>query len=104
MKLASVLVGNSSSGIIEAPSFGLSVVNIGTRQVGRQRAENVIDVDYNKDEIETAVKKALCDEEFREKVKNCKNPYGDGKAGKRIAKILSQIKVDKKLLQKRMTY
>jgi GDP/UDP-N,N'-diacetylbacillosamine 2-epimerase (hydrolysing) len=104
MKVASVMVGNSSSGIIEAPPFGLPVVNIGTRQAGRQRAENVIDVDYDKEEIKRAVQKALCDEEFREKVKRSKNFYGDGKAGKRIAKILSEIKIDKKLLEKRMTY
>ena len=104
MKLASVMVGNSSSGIIEAPSFGLPVVNVGTRQIGRQRAENVIDVNYGKEEIKKAVQKALYDEEFREKVKHCKNFYGDGKAGKRIAKILSEIKIGKKLLEKRMTY
>jgi len=104
MKLASVMVGNSSSGIIEAPSFGLPVVNIGARQRGRQRAENVIDVNYDKEEIKMAVQKALCDEEFKEKAKKCKNPYGDGKAGMRIAKILSETKIDKILLEKRMTY
>ena len=104
MKIASVMVGNSSSGIIEAPSFGLPVVNIGSRQEGRQRAENVIDVDYDKEQIKAAIKKALYDEDFKREVKNCKNPYGDGKAGVRIADILSKIKVDKKLLQKRLTY
>jgi UDP-hydrolysing UDP-N-acetyl-D-glucosamine 2-epimerase len=104
MKLASVMVGNSSSGIIEAPSFQLSVVNIGGRQKGRQRAGNVIDVQYDREEIKKAIKKALYDEEFRERVKNCKNFYGDGKAGKRIAKILSEIEVNRKLLEKRMTY
>ncbi|HJH25393.1 MAG TPA: UDP-N-acetylglucosamine 2-epimerase (hydrolyzing) [Methanophagales archaeon] len=104
MKIVSVMVGNSSSGIIEAPSFGLPVVNIGSRQEGRQRAENVIDVDYDKEKIKAAIKKALYDEDFKEKVKNCKNPYGDGKAGVRIADILSKIKIDKNLLQKRLTY
>lgn len=104
MRLASVMVGNSSSGIIEAPSFGLPVVNIGTRQIGRQRAGNVIDVDYDKQEVTKAIKKALDDKRFREKVKRCENPYGDGKAGKRIAKILSEIKLNKKLLEKRMAY
>lgn len=104
MNIASVMVGNSSSGIIEAPSFGLPVVNIGTRQEGRQRAENVIDVDYDKEQIKAAIKKALYDEDFKEKVKNCKSPYGDGKAGVRIADILSKIKIDKKLLQKKITY
>ena len=104
MKIATVMVGNSSSGIIEAPSFGLPVVNIGSRQEGRERAENVIDVDYDKEQIETAIKKALDDGNFEEKVTKCKSPYGDGKAGIRIADILSRIKIDKKLLQKRLTY
>lgn len=104
MKIASVMIGNSSSGIIEASSFGLPVVNIGSRQEGRQRAENVIDVGYDKEEIISAIKKALFDEDFKRKVKNCKNPYGDGKAGVRVADILSKIKIDKNLLQKRLTY
>jgi GDP/UDP-N,N'-diacetylbacillosamine 2-epimerase (hydrolysing) len=104
MKLASVMVGNSSSGIIEAPSFRLPVVNIGTRQKGRQRAENVIDVNYDKEEIKMAIQKALYDKKFKEKVKNCKNFYGDGKAGMRIVNVLSEVKIDKKLLEKRMTY
>ena len=104
LKMASVMVGNSSSGIIEAPSFGLPVINIGSRQEGRERAENVIDVDYDKEQIKTAIKKALDDENFKEKVKNCKSPYGDGKAGVMIVDILSRIKTDKKLLQKRLNY
>ena len=104
MKMATVIIGNSSSGIIEAPSFGLPVVNIGSRQEGRERAENVIDADYDKEQIETAIKKALDDGNFKEKVKKYKSPYGDGKAGVRIVDILSRIKIDKKLLQKRLTY
>jgi GDP/UDP-N,N'-diacetylbacillosamine 2-epimerase (hydrolysing) len=104
MRLVDVMVGNSSSGIIEGPSFGLPVVNIGPRQKGRQRAENVIDVDYDKEEIKTAIQKSLYDEKFKEKVKNVKNFYGDGKAGMRIAHVLSDIKIDKRLLEKRMAY
>jgi UDP-hydrolysing UDP-N-acetyl-D-glucosamine 2-epimerase len=104
MKIASVMVGNSSSGIVEAISFGLPVVNIGSRQEGRERAENVIDVDYNKEEIKAAIEEALCDEDLKEKVKNCKNPFGDGKAGPKVANILSNIKIDKFLLKKKLTY
>ena len=104
MRIASAMVGNSSSGIIEAPSFGLPVVNIGSRQEGRQRAENVINVEYDKEEIKAAIKKALYDEDFREKIKNCKTPYGKGEAGVKIADILSKIKIDKKILQKRLAY
>lgn len=104
MRLASVMIGNSSSGIIEAPSFKLPVVNIGTRQIGRQRAENVVDVGHSKREIKKAIQTALFDEKFKEKVKNCKTFYGDGKAGMRIATILSQLQINQRLLQKRMTY
>jgi GDP/UDP-N,N'-diacetylbacillosamine 2-epimerase (hydrolysing) len=104
MRLAKVMIGNSSSGIIEAPSFGLPVVNIGGRQEGRQRAGNVIDVGYDTREIVAAVKKALQDKDFRKKVSSCENPYGDGKAGKRIVKVLSKVELGKKLLEKRMTY
>ncbi len=104
MKNANVLIGNSSSGIIEAPSFHLPVINIGSRQIKRERTGNVIDVGYNKKEIKNAINKALFDKRFRERVKKIKNPYGDGKAGVKIADVLSRIKIDKKLLQKKITY
>lgn len=104
MTVASVMVGNSSSGIIEAPSFHLPFVNVGSRQRGRERSENVIDVDYKRNEIKKAIKEAIYNKKFRERVKKCKNPYGDGKAGLRIAKILAGIKIDKKLLEKKLTY
>jgi len=100
MSVATVMVGNSSSGIIEAPSFGLPVVNIGTRQKGRLRAGNVIDVSYNREEIKNAILKAIQDRKFKEKVRNIKNPWGDGKASERIVNILSSIKICKDLLQK----
>ncbi|MDI6781218.1 MAG: UDP-N-acetylglucosamine 2-epimerase [bacterium] len=104
MKYARVLVGNSSSGIIEAASFHLPVVNIGTRQQGRQRAANVIDVNCKKEKIVEAIKFAISDEEFKAKVKRCKNPYGDGKASKRIVEVLSSIEIDNQLLQKLNVY
>lgn len=104
MRIVKVMIGNSSSGIIEAPSFHLPVVNIGTREQGRERANNVIDADYDKKEIKTAVQKALFDKKFRKKLKESKNPYGRGKAAKRIVKILSSLEINKKLLQKKLTY
>jgi UDP-N-acetylglucosamine 2-epimerase len=104
LSVASVLIGNSSSGIIEAPSFGLPVVNIGTRQQGRQRAGNVIDVDHDHLAIRKAVEKALFDEEFRRAVRTCRNPYGDGRAGGRIASTLASVKIDRQLLGKKITY
>jgi UDP-N-acetylglucosamine 2-epimerase (non-hydrolysing)/GDP/UDP-N,N'-diacetylbacillosamine 2-epimerase (hydrolysing) len=106
MKFSSAMIGNSSSGIIEAPSFGLPVVNIGQREIGRERAENIIDVDYDKEQIKNAIKKAIFDKNFRDKVKRCETPYSDGhsKAGKKIADILSSIKIDRGLLEKKLTY
>ncbi len=92
MKIVSVLVGNSSSGIIEAPSLGLPVVNIGIRQEGRERGNNVIDVGYNKPEIIKAIEKALTDKEFLNEVKKCESPYGDGNASQRIVETLSKLK------------
>ena len=89
LKHADVLIGNSSSGIIEAPSLKLPVVNIGSRNVGREHAENVIFVDFKKDKMISAIKKALYDKGFIEKVERCKNPYGDGKARERIVRVLS---------------
>jgi UDP-hydrolysing UDP-N-acetyl-D-glucosamine 2-epimerase len=104
MKIANVMIGNSSSGIIEAPSLHLPAVNIGTRQKGRERADNLIEVDYSRDQIKKAIRKAIHDKVFRGSLKKYKNPYGDGKTGLRIANILSKIKIDDKLLQKRITY
>ena len=104
MKVASVMVGNSSSGMIDAPSLGVPVVNVGIRQEGRERGRNVIDVGHSRQAILDAVKNALNDREFLSLVKKCQNPYGDGRSGPRIAEILSQIEITPQLLQKRITY
>lgn len=99
-----VFVGNSSSGIIEAPSLGVPFVSVGTRQKGREKGKNVIEVGYGKKEIAAAIKKALFDKKFLSLVKKRQSPYGDGKASQRILRILKSVKIDKKLLQKKLTY
>ena len=104
MKIAKVMLGNSSSGIIEAPSFCLPAVNIGSRQKGRERAENIVDVGYDKKEIKRAIEKVICSDLTGRKLKKCKNPYGDGKVSKRIIKELCGVKINNELLQKRMAY
>ena len=104
LRYASAMVGNSSSGIIEAPFFGLPVVNIGSRQQGRQRAENVLDVPHDRSAIEQAIRQALNDPEFIRRARHCTNPYGDGHAGERIAATLATISLDRNLLQKQLTY
>lgn len=104
MRTVKVLLGNSSSAVIEAPSFYLPAVNIGIRQQGREKSKNIIDVNQSKKEIKKAILKAIFDKKFRQRLKSCQNPYGQAKAGKKIANILSKIKIDKKLLEKRITY
>ena len=103
MRICDVLVGNSSCGILEAPFLKLPVVNIGIRQVEREHAGNVIFVPHDREAIKRAVKRALRSD-FKQKVNDCSNPYGDGKTGPRIAEILSQIEITPQLLQKRMAY
>ncbi|MBC8506119.1 MAG: UDP-N-acetylglucosamine 2-epimerase (hydrolyzing) [Chloroflexi bacterium] len=100
MKYAAAMVGNSSSGIIEAPSFELPVVNIGTRQSGRMRAANVIDTGYMRDEILGAIQKAVSFE-FRQTLEGLQNPYGDGFAAEKIVQKLKTVVLDDKLLTKR---
>ena len=97
--LASILIGNSSSGIIESSSFKLPVINIGTRQQGREKASNVVDVDYDCNEILDAIS-FVESNEFKDILNHCENPYGDGNASERICKILNDIKLDKELLNK----
>ena len=96
-------IGNSSSGIKETPAFLCPTVNIGTRQKGRLRGDNVLDVGYDSDNIIKAVKTCLFDEEFRNRCQVINNPYYIGNAGTKIADILARIPLDKTLLRKRTT-
>jgi GDP/UDP-N,N'-diacetylbacillosamine 2-epimerase (hydrolysing) len=100
LRQARALVGNSSAGIIEAPSLKLSVVNIGPRQVGREHGDNVIFVDYDPGRIRAAVSEAVSSQTFRARVVNGPNPYGDGTASSKIAAILRQTVLGKGLLIK----
>jgi UDP-hydrolysing UDP-N-acetyl-D-glucosamine 2-epimerase len=100
MSQAVAMVGNSSSGIIEAASFRLPVVDVGMRQRGRVRPENVINADADRESIRAAIERAVSDE-FRRGLDGLSNPYGDGRAGERIAEVLSTVPLDERLLVKR---
>jgi UDP-N-acetylglucosamine 2-epimerase (non-hydrolysing) len=89
MAAADVVVGNSSSGIIEAASFGVPVVNVGDRQRGRVSGDNVIDAAEDRDAIEAAIRAAL-DPGFRDAARQAVNVYGDGKAAPRIVEVVRQ--------------
>ena len=99
MAVAAAMVGNSSSGIIESPSFKLPVVNIGTRQEGRIKAINVIDVGYAKDEIGRGIAQALS-AEFRASLAELVNPYGEELASEKIVDHLKCVALDDQLLRK----
>lgn len=101
---AAVWVGNSSGAMIESSSFKTPVVNVGTRQQGRQHGDNLINVGYNRDEIAVAVDKSLRDKKYLAKLAKITNPWGDGKTGPKVAKILENINIDDRLLTKRITY
>jgi len=96
-------VGNSSSGIKETPAFACPTVNIGSRQDGRLRAENVIDATYDADAIYGAVRRCLDDAAFRAQCRAAPNPYWMGNAGRKIADVLSTVSLDGRLLRKGMT-
>jgi len=104
MKNSIAIIGNSSSGIIEAPSFKLPAINIGRRQNKRFRAKNVIDVkDFNKKEILKAIKLANS-QNFKKKLSKVINPYGDGRSSSRIVEELIKMNKKELLLTKTLTY
>ena len=98
-----ILIGNSSSGIHEAASFNIPVINIGTRQNGRYQPKNIINVDYNNIEITKAILKAKSNR-FKNKIKKIKNPYGDGNSSLRIVDIIKKLKLKNFNTQKKLTY
>lgn len=104
MEAADVMVGNSSSGIIESPSFNLPVVDIGPREERRQRAENTISVAHEVNAIRNSVERGLYDENMMVRAIECENPYDYGGAGKRIAAFLADVSLDERLLRKNITY
>ncbi len=92
------MIGNSSSGIMEAASFALPAVNVGMRQQGRERARNVIDAPAETAAIVAAVAKALSPE-FRNSLRGMENPYGDGTAAQTIARVLTNVPLDGLLIK-----
>ncbi len=92
------LVGNSSSGIMEAASFALPVVNVGIRQRGRERARNVIDAPAEVATIRDGIERAI-GPEFRAGLRGMANPYGDGTAAVTIARILTSVPLESLLIK-----
>lgn len=93
------LIGNSSSGILEAPALRTPVVNVGIRQQGRERAANVIDAPHQAHAIAQAVRRAISPA-FRDGIRGVRSPYGDGKTAPRVAKLLAGMSLGDRLLKK----
>lgn len=90
VKCADLVIGNSSSGLIEVPLLKKPTVNIGDRQKGRLRAESVIDCPAKSIEIVKTIKRALS-KDFQAKVSKAKYPYGEGDAGRKIKEVLKKV-------------
>ena len=100
MSLCACMVGNTSSGLIEAPALRVPVVNIGTRQTGRIRSKNVIDCAYDRAAVLAAIRRAVSSD-FRASLDDLVNPYGDGHAAPRIVSTLETVALDERLIRKR---
>lgn len=96
-------LGNSSSGLKETPAFGCPTVNIGSRQEGRLRGENVLDAGYSSNEIYHQIQRSLFDDDFRDLCREAKNPYWLGETGPKIAEVLATTPLGQDLIRKRMT-
>jgi UDP-hydrolysing UDP-N-acetyl-D-glucosamine 2-epimerase len=95
-----LMVGNSSSGIMETASLRLPTVNVGLRQHGRERARNVLDAKADKQSILEKIEEARCNR-FRSSLEGMTNPYGDGHAAERILEVLTSVSLEEDLLRKR---
>ena len=89
LKRSKLIIGNSSSGLLEAPSYSLPAINLGRRQNNRVQAKNVINSEFKKEKIIASIKK-VTSKKFINSCKNMKNPYGDGNSSSRIMEILKK--------------
>lgn len=103
LKYCRIVIGNSSSGIIEAPSFGKPIINIGDRQKGRICADSVINCGYTQQEIQQAMETALT-EEFENKARNCRNPYEKENTAANIISVIKDYLLNDKIKLKKGFY
>lgn len=104
LRNATSLIGNSSSGLLEAPSFNLPAINIGSRQRGRISAENVIFIEHDKNDIKNAIETVRNDASFKAKVEKCVSPYGNGDTTDKVLNVLKNLKIDQDFIYKNITY
>jgi len=103
LKYCSMVIGNSSSGLLEAPSFGIPTVNIGDRQKGRQQASSVINCEPTQESIREALNLALS-EEFVQRAEKTVNPYGSGDTSNKVVEVIKEYMLNDKINLKKKFY
>ncbi|WP_143315072.1 UDP-N-acetylglucosamine 2-epimerase [Clostridium sp. HBUAS56017] len=103
MKYCIAVIGNSSSGIIEAPSFKIPTINIGDRQKGRIQGESIINCNPEKNEIVRGINKAIS-KEFNKNIENINNPYGDGEVSNKVLEIIKKVMIEEDIELKKVFY
>ena len=103
VKYAAMVIGNSSSGIVEVPVFNVPTINIGDRQKGRLQGDTVINCKPNFADISDSIEKARSDE-FKDKIKNSKNIFGDGNTSDKIVRVISEFLRNEKIHLKKKFY
>jgi GDP/UDP-N,N'-diacetylbacillosamine 2-epimerase (hydrolysing) len=101
---ATALLGNSSMGLLEAPFLKLPAINVGKRQTARHHVSNVFFVSPQRDEILRTIRAIKDDPATKERIRNCDNPFGEGRTGERVAQLLATTEVNDKLLNKDLAY
>ena len=104
LRNATVLVGNSSLGLLEAPFLRLGVVNVGKRQAARHHSENVFFVPAVREAIARQIRNIMDNRETQQAIQTCSNPFGSGHTGEKVANLLASIPIDAKLLNKDISY
>ncbi|MFT5123965.1 MAG: GDP/UDP-N,N'-diacetylbacillosamine 2-epimerase (hydrolyzing) [Verrucomicrobiales bacterium] len=104
LRKASCLMGNSSMGLYEGPYLHLPVINAGARQTNRIHSENVFYTGNDRVEIARQLDLILHDPSTQQRVANCQQPFGDGRTAPRIAELLAELTIDKRLLTKDLTF
>jgi len=104
LRRATVLIGNSSLGLLEAPYLKLPVINVGRRQSERHHASNVFFVPADREAIVRQLKAIIEDDETKRRISECENPFGDGHTGGRVAELLATMAIDSALLNKDLSY
>ena len=104
LRNATALVGNSSLGLLEAPYLKLPVINVGRRQSNRHHAENIFFVPAERGRIVEQLRDVMENPKTQETIRNCANPFGDGRTGERVAQLLATTQIDSRLLVKDLSY